>query len=228
MKQKQMFFVEFSSFFYDPMDVGHLVSGFSAFSKFRLYIWKLSVHVLLKTSLWDFEHYFCWHALCCAWLLSNVRLFVTPWTVAFQAPLSMGILQARILEWVAMPSSRGSSQPRDRTQVSCTAGGFFTTEPPQKPRNTGVGSLSLLHGIIPTKESNQGLLHHRWILYQLSYKGSPASMWNECNCVVVWTFFGTALLCNLNENWPFPALWPLLSFPNLLAYWLQHFHSIIF
>ena len=38
---------------------------------------------------------------------------VTPWTVALQAPLSMGILQARILEWIAMPSSRGSSQPRD-------------------------------------------------------------------------------------------------------------------
>ena len=37
-----------------------------------------------------------------------------------------GISQARILEWVAMPSSRGSSQPRDRTQVSCIAGGFFT------------------------------------------------------------------------------------------------------
>ena len=38
----------------------------------------------------------------------------------------MGILQARILEWVAMPFSRGSSQPRDQTQVSCTAGRFFT------------------------------------------------------------------------------------------------------
>ena len=38
---------------------------------------------------------------------------VTPWTVARQAPLSRGIVQARILEWVAMPSSRGSSQPRD-------------------------------------------------------------------------------------------------------------------
>ena len=52
---------------------------------------------------------------------SHVQLFVTPWTVAFQASLSMGILQARILEWVAMPSSGGSSQPRDRTQVSCIA-----------------------------------------------------------------------------------------------------------
>ena len=47
----------------------------------------------------------------CAQALSCVWLFVTPWTVARQAPLSMGILQARTLEWVAMPSSRGSSDP---------------------------------------------------------------------------------------------------------------------
>ena len=55
----------------------------------------------------------------------------TPWTVVYQTPLSMGILQARILEWVAMPSSRGSSQLRDQTQVSyfsCIAGRFFTAE----------------------------------------------------------------------------------------------------
>ena len=57
---------------------------------------------------------------------SRVQLFATPWTAACQAPLFMGILQARILEWVAMPSPRGSSQPRDRTQVSHTAGSFFT------------------------------------------------------------------------------------------------------
>ena len=60
------------------------------------------------------------------YLLSRVWLFVTPWTVAYQAPLSVGILQARILEWVAMPSSRGYSQPRDWTQVSRIAGRFFT------------------------------------------------------------------------------------------------------
>ena len=57
---------------------------------------------------------------------SHVRLFATLWTVAHQAPLSMGILQERILDWVAMLSSRGSSQPRERTQVSYIAGGFFT------------------------------------------------------------------------------------------------------
>ena len=54
------------------------------------------------------------------------------------------------------------------------------------------------------------------------------NVWDECNCVVIWVFFGIAFLRDWNENWPFPVLWPLLSFPNLLAYWLQHFHSIIF
>ena len=43
-----------------------------------------------------------------------------------------------------------------------------------------------------------------------------ATLWDECNCVVVWTFFGLALLWDWNENWPFPVLWPLLSFPNVL------------
>ena len=55
-----------------------------------------------------------------------------------------------------------------------------------------------------------------------------ASVWYECNCVVVWAFFGIAFLWDWNENWPFPVLWPLLSFPNVLAYCVQHFHSIIF
>ena len=55
------------------------------------------------------------------WLsLSRVWLFVAPYTVH-------GILQVRTLEWVAFPSSTGSSQPRDRTQVSCIAGRFFTS-----------------------------------------------------------------------------------------------------
>ena len=111
--------------------------------------------------------------LVCAQSLSHVRLFVTPWTVAHQAPLSMGILQARILEWVAMPSSRASSQPRDQTQVSRIAGRFLTSELSGKPKNTGVGSLSLHRGKFQSQESNWGLLHCRWILSQLSHQGSP-------------------------------------------------------
>ena len=105
-------FLGFSSFFCDPTDVGNLISGSSASSKPSLYIWKFLVHILLKSSLKNFEHYF--------------------------------------------PSMR-----------------------------------------------------------------------NECNCAVVWTFFGIALLWGWNETL-FPVLWPLLSFPNLLACWAQHFHSIIF
>ena len=53
-------------------------------------------------------------------------------------------------------------------------------------------------------------------------------MWVECNSAVVWTFFGIAFLWDWSENWPFPVPWSLLSFPDLLAYWVQHFHSIIF
>ena len=76
----------------------------------------------------------------CDWLRSGFTFFslsvvvshsvvsnsATSWTVAYHVPLSMGILQARILEWVAIPFSRESSWPRDRTQVSCIAGWFFT------------------------------------------------------------------------------------------------------
>ena len=109
-----------------------------------------------------------------------------------------GILQARILAWVAFPFSKGSSQPRDQTQVSCVAGRFFTNwatreahseshsvvsnslwlhslcSPWNSPgQNAGVGSLSLLQGIFPTQGSNPDLPHCRWILYQLSHKRSP-------------------------------------------------------
>ena len=105
--------LKLSCFFDDPVDVGNLISGSSAFSKTSLNIWKFTVHVLLKPGLENFEHYF-------------------------------------------------------------------------------------------------------------------TSMWEECNCVVFWAFFGIAFLWDWNENWPFSVLWPLLSFPNLLTYWVQHFHSIVF
>ena len=106
-------FLAFSCFFNDPVDVGNLISGTSAFSKSSLNIRKFMIHVLLKPGLENFEHYF-------------------------------------------------------------------------------------------------------------------ASMWDECNCAVLWAFFGIAFLWDWNENWLFPFLWPVLNFPNLLAYWVQHFHIIIF
>ena len=97
--------LELFCFFYDPMDVGNLISGSSAFSKSSLNIWKISVQVLLKTHLENFEHYF-------------------------------------------------------------------------------------------------------------------ASVWDVCRCAVVWTFFAISLLWDWNENWPFPGLWLLMSFPNWLPYWV--------
>ena len=101
-------FLEFPCFLYDPTYVGSLISGSSAFSKSSLYIWKFSVHVLLKTSLKDFEH-----------------------------------------------------------------------------------KLSMLSSL----------------------------MWNEYNCMVVWTFFGITLLWDWNENWLFPGLWSLLfsKFAGILS-----------
>ena len=51
-------FLEVSCFFYDPADVGNLISGSSAFSKSSLNIWKFTVHVLLKPGLEEYEHYF--------------------------------------------------------------------------------------------------------------------------------------------------------------------------
>ena len=61
-----------------------------------------------------------------------------------------------------------------------------------------------------------------------NFKHHFTSVWDECNCAVVWAFFGIAFLWDWNESWPFPVLWPLVSFPHFLAYWMQHFHSIIF
>ena len=61
-----------------------------------------------------------------------------------------------------------------------------------------------------------------------NFKHHFTSMWDECNCAVIWAFFGISFLRDWNENWPFPVLWPLLSFPNLLAYWVQHFTNEMF
>ena len=87
----------------------------------------------------------------------------------------------RILEWVAYPFSADPGIEPGSPELQVDSLLAELPEKPRttilshkKPRNTGVGSLSLLHGIFPTQESNRGLLHCRWILYQLSYQGS----WN--------------------------------------------------
>ena len=87
-----------------------------------------------------------------------------------------GILQERILEWVAMPSSRRSSQPRSPALQADS----LPSEPPGEPKNTGVDSLPVFKGIFLTQESNWGLLYCRQILYQMSYQGSPTLSISFC------------------------------------------------
>ena len=98
---------------------------------------------------------------------------MTPWTIAHQVLLSMEILQTRILECVPKPFSGGLPNPGiELTSLKLQADSSLS-EPSGKAKNTGVGSLSLLQGIIPTQKSNRGLLHCRQILCQLSYQESP-------------------------------------------------------
>ena len=112
--------------------------------------------------------------------LSRVQLYGTPWTVTQQAPLSMGILQARILEWVAFPSSRGSSWPRNWTGVSCIAGGFFTSwaakETIVKPRNChttrkkqGQDDYSAFRPLSPVPCHIHGFILEKEIMRCISY-----------------------------------------------------------
>ena len=111
---------------------------------------------------------------------STVSNSVTAWTVGCQASLSMGILQAKILEWVAMPSSRGSSQPRDWTQVSCTAGGFVTIWAFR-------GSPRILEWVA-YPFSRESSLPRNWtrlscmaggFFNQMSYQGTPISAYRK-------------------------------------------------
>ena len=128
--------------------------------------------------------------------LSHVQLFVTPWTVAYQAPPSMGFSRQEYWSEVPFPSPGNLPSPGNEPGSPALAGGFFTTcatcesesrsvvsdslrphglySPWNSPgQNTRVGSLSLLQGIFPTQGLNPGLLHCMRILYQLSHKGSP-------------------------------------------------------
>ena len=141
-------FLEFCCFFYDPIDVGILISGSSAFSKSGSNTWKFLVHILLKLSLENLEHYFAsmwdecnrevvwtYFGIAFLWDWNENWSFPVLWpllsfllqqcptlcdSVDCSPPSSSvhGILQARILEWVAMTSSRGSSWPRDQTCAS--------------------------------------------------------------------------------------------------------------
>ena len=79
------------------------------------------------------------------------------------------------LNWTEpFPSTGDLPNPGIKLRSFTLQADFLPAEPQGKPENTGVGSLSLLQLIFPTQELNWGLLHCRWILYQLSYQGTPS------------------------------------------------------
>ena len=133
-------------------------------------------------------------------MLSQVQLFVTPWTLAHQAPLYTGLLQAREkwqrTHWSGLPCPPPGDLPNPgiKPQSFLLQVDSLPSELLEKPKNTGVGSLSLLQGIFLTQESNQGFLHFSWILYQLSYQGRPirevlVSIWRESEIKLFFQLF---------------------------------------
>ena len=199
-------FLELSYFFNDPTNVGNLISGTSAFSKSSLNIWKFTVHVLLKPGLANFEHYFT-NVCCCqvALVVSDSvwphRRQPTRLRCPWDSPgKNTGVRCHFLLQCLKVKSESEVAQ-------LCPT--------PSDPMDCSLPSSSV-HTIFEAR-----LLE--WVAIAFS-----TGVWDECNCTVVWAFFGIAFLWDWNENWPFPVPWPLLSFPNLLAYWVQYFHSIIF
>ena len=114
-----------------------------------------------------------------------------------------GILQARILEWGAFPFSGGSPTPGIKPRSPALKVDSLPAEPQGKPKNTRVGTLSLLQQIFLTQELIWGLLHCRWILYQLSYQGSPYS----CNRPLFPLPFGGLPISNPLYHVPWPQRW---------------------
>ena len=127
-----------------------------------------------------------------------------PMDCSRQASLSMGILQARILEWVAVLFSRGSSQTRDQTQVSCIVGGFFTvwaTRETQKYKGssgTWTLDLSRLRQELSLLDQEVSLLSKWWFLkfkWQCWIWNHISELFILCCIKILWHL----LICTLNE-----------------------------
>ena len=116
--------------------------------------------------------------------LNHVRLFVTPWTVALQALSFMKF--SRQEYWSGLPLSSPGDLPNPGIEPGSPTlqVDSLPAEPQRKPKDTGVGSLSLLQCIFLNQESNHSLLHCKQILYQLSYQGSPEDIHYESPIII--------------------------------------------
>ena len=127
--------------------------------------WVSKSHLVVSDSLWPHGLYSPWNSL---GQNTGLPLFILPWRI--------------------IPFSRRSSQPRDQTRSPTLQADSLPAEPPGKPKNTAVGSLSLLQWIFLTQESTRGLLHCRLILYQLSLSGKPLTVGGGPQFFATWTY----------------------------------------
>ena len=121
----------------------------------QLSYWGCPLYTLEK---WKWK----WKSLSCVWP------FATPWTIQ-----SMEFSRPEYQNGYPLPSPRDLPSPGIEPRSPTLQVDSLPAKPQGKPKNAGVGSLSLLQQIFLTQESNQGLLHCRWILYQLCHQGSP-------------------------------------------------------
>ena len=108
-------------------------------------------------------------------------LFVTPWNAAHQVPLSVTFSRPEYSSGCPFPSPGDLPNPGIEPRFPALPVNSLPAEPEEKPKNTGVDSLSRLQRIFPTQESNLGFLHCRQILYPLSYQVSPRVLQTKLN-----------------------------------------------
>ena len=104
---------------------------------------------------------------------------VTSWTTAFQAPLSMGFSRQEYRSGLPFPSPGDLPDPGIEPGSPALHADSLPSEPPGKPKNIGVGSLSLLQVIFLTQEFNQGFLHCRWIILPAELQGKSHSLGSQ-------------------------------------------------
>ena len=183
---------------------GFVLSCVSASLSISILIYEMGILVPNEVVMKNEWEYICIYTYICIRIYIYVGMYVCICTLCLvtqscltlwdpmdcspPAPLSTGILQARILEWVAMPCSRGYFWPGIKPRSPSLQADSLPSETPGKSKNTGVGCHSLLQGIFPTQESNRGLLHCRQILHQLSYQESPRIWIHIYRYILFWTF----------------------------------------
>ena len=117
-----------------------------------------------------------WHrqrCVVCGLVTKSCLTLASQGTVASQAPLSTGFSRQEYWSGLLFPPPGDLCNPGIEPRSPTLQADSLPAEPQGKPKNTGVGSLSLLQRIFPTQESTWGLLHCRQILYKLRYQGSP-------------------------------------------------------